>query len=160
MSDARRPAEQASRRQQHVVAEFRARAGKVGGYYQGMSLLLLLTTTGARSGKRRVTPLTCLDSDGRYVVTAGNAGARGNPDWYYNLLANPEVTVEIVGDTFSATAAVVTGAERVELFRQYAAVYPQLTHYQRMTSRAIPIVVLTRALERSTASRMRSRSGR
>ncbi len=143
MPDVPGPAKQASRRQAQVVAEFRARGGEVGGYYAGMSLLLL-TTTGAKSGKWRATPLTYLASGGRYVVTAGNAGARGNPDWYYNLLANPKVTVEIIGETFSATATVATGTERDALFRQYAAVYPQLTYYQQMTAREIPVIVLTR----------------
>jgi deazaflavin-dependent oxidoreductase (nitroreductase family) len=104
--------------------------------------LLLLTTTGARSGKQRATPLTYLDSAGSYVVSGANAGARGNPDWYYNVLANPEVTVEVVDGTFNAIATVPAGAQRAELFQQYAAAYPLLTHYQQMTRREIPMVVL------------------
>ncbi len=85
-----------------------------------------------------------MTSGERYVVTAGNGGARANPDWYYNLLANPEVTVEIGGEAFGATAVVVTGAERDELFRQFAAGYPQLAYYQQLTAREIPMAVLTR----------------
>ncbi len=137
------PGERASRRQEHVVTEFRARAGRVGGYYQDMSLLLL-TTTGARSGKRRVTPLTYLVAGGRYVVSAGNAGGRRNPDWYFNVVANPDVTVETVGETFGATATVANGPERDDLFRRFAELYPQLEYYQRMTSREIPVIVLAR----------------
>jgi deazaflavin-dependent oxidoreductase (nitroreductase family) len=133
----------ASRRQERVVTEFRANAGEVGGYHADMPLLLL-TTTGARSGRRRATPLTYLLDRDRYVVAAGNAGAAANPDWYHNLAADPAVTVEVGTETFSATASVVSGEERRVLYERCAAEYPQLARYQAMTTREIPIVVIAR----------------
>jgi deazaflavin-dependent oxidoreductase (nitroreductase family) len=105
--------------------------------------LLLLTTSGARTGRRRATPLTYLADDGRYIVAAANAGAPANPDWYRNLIANPEVTIETGGETFSAAAAVVTGTQRDALFSRYVAAYPQLVHYQALAQREIPLVALT-----------------
>jgi deazaflavin-dependent oxidoreductase (nitroreductase family) len=90
-----------------VVTEFRASAGEVGGYHAGMPLLLL-TTTGARSGRRRATPLTYLLDRDRYVVAAANAGAAANPDWYHNLVADPVVTVEVGTETFRASAPLLS----------------------------------------------------
>jgi deazaflavin-dependent oxidoreductase (nitroreductase family) len=133
----------ASRHQEQVVAEFRARGGKVGGYHAGLPLLLL-TTTGARSGQRRATPLTYLPDGDRYVVAAANAGAPAGPAWYRNLAANPGVTVEVGPETFGGIAAVAVGAERHALYERCAAAYPQLARYQAMTTREIPIVVLSR----------------
>jgi deazaflavin-dependent oxidoreductase (nitroreductase family) len=136
-------ATRASRYQEGIVAEFRANGGEVGGYYVGLPLLLL-TTTGARTGKRRATPLTYLPDGDRYVVAAANAGAAGNPDWYRNLVADPAVSVEVGTETFKATATVAAGPERAELFRRCADEYPQLAHYQLMTTREIPMVVIAR----------------
>jgi deazaflavin-dependent oxidoreductase (nitroreductase family) len=136
-------ATKASRYQERVVAEFRANSGAVGGYHDGMPLLLL-TTTGARSGRRRATPLTYLLDRGKYVVAAGNAGAATNPDWYHNLVADPAVTVEVGTEAFSATAAIADGEERRVLYERCAAEYPQLAHYQALTTREIPIVVIAR----------------
>ena len=136
-------ATRASRHQERVVAEFRANAGAVGGYHTGMPLLLL-TTTGARSGRRRATPLTYLLDRDRYVVTAANAGAATSPDWYHNLVANPGITVEVGTETFDATATVADGEERRVLYERCAAEYPQLAQYQAMTTREIPIVVIAR----------------
>jgi len=106
--------------------------------------LTLLTTTGARSGQRRATPLTYLPDGDRYVVAAANAGAPASPAWYYNLVANPGVTVEVGPETFDATATVAAGEERRALFERCATAYPQLAHYQAMTPREIPIVVIAR----------------
>jgi deazaflavin-dependent oxidoreductase (nitroreductase family) len=139
-------ATRASRYQEQVVGEFRANRGKVGGWYVGLPLLLL-TTTGARSGQRRAAPLTYLPDGGRYVVAAANAGAHANPAWYHNLVANPEVTVEVGRETFDATATVATGAEREALYKRCAAEYSQLAQYQAMTTREIPMVVIARRLE-------------
>jgi deazaflavin-dependent oxidoreductase (nitroreductase family) len=83
-----------SRNQERVVTEFRVRGGKVGGYHATMQLLLL-TTTGARTGQRLAVPLTYLPDGARYIVTAGNAGSDSHPAWYHNLAANPDVTVEV-----------------------------------------------------------------
>jgi deazaflavin-dependent oxidoreductase (nitroreductase family) len=132
----------ASRDQERVVAEFRAKGGKVGGYHASMQLLLL-TTTGARTGQRRAVPLTYLPDGDRYVVT-GNAGSDRHPAWYYNLAANPDVTVEAGTETFAAVAVTAGEAEHTALYERFAAAYPQLTGYQDQTTRRIPLVVLTR----------------
>ena len=132
-----------SRDQERVVAEFRARDGKVGGYHAGMQLLLL-TTTGARTGQRRAVPLTYLTDGDRFLVTAGNAGSDRHPAWYYNLVANPDVTVEVGGEAFRAVALIAGEAERGALYELFAAAYPQLDGYQAQTTRQIPLVLLTR----------------
>jgi deazaflavin-dependent oxidoreductase (nitroreductase family) len=133
----------ASQGQERVVAEFRARGGKVGGYHAGMRLLLL-TTTGARTAQRRAVPLTYLPDGGRYVVTAGNAGSDRHPAWYYNLAADPAVTVETGNETFEAVAVIAEEAARTALYQRFAVAYPQLAGYQERTARQIPLVVLTR----------------
>lgn len=129
--------------QERVVAEFRARGGQVGGYHASMKLLLL-TTTGARTGQRRAVPLTYVPDADRYVVTAGNAGSDRHPAWYHNLMANPEATVEVGGEAFSAVAVVADEAEREALYELFAAAYPVLDDYQAQTTRQIPLVILTR----------------
>jgi deazaflavin-dependent oxidoreductase (nitroreductase family) len=106
--------------------------------------LLLLTTTGARTGQRRAVPLTYLPDDGRYVVTAGNAGSDSHPAWYYNLAADPGVTVEAGNEAFEAVAVIAGEAERAALFERFAVAYPQLDGYQELTARQIPLVILTR----------------
>jgi deazaflavin-dependent oxidoreductase (nitroreductase family) len=133
----------ASRDQERVVAEFRARGGKVGGYHASMQLLLL-TTTGARTGQRRAVPLTYLPDGDRYVVTAGNAGSDRHPAWYYNLSAHPDVTVEAGTETFKAVAVIADEAQGAALHERFAAAYPVLDDYQDRTTRRIPIIVLTR----------------
>ena len=125
---------------QTVIQEFRANGGKVG----GPELLLLLTTTGARSGQPRTTPVAySLDGD-RLVSLASNGGALANPDWYHNLLANPLVTVELGTGQFQARAVVVEGQERERLFAQHAALMPGFAEYQQKTMRQIPVVLLDR----------------
>jgi deazaflavin-dependent oxidoreductase (nitroreductase family) len=132
-----------SRNQERVVTEFRARGGKVGGYHATMQLLLL-TTTGARTGQRRAVPLTYLPDGDRYLVTAGNAGADSHPAWYHNLAANPDVTVEVGTEGFKAVAVIADEAERRALYELFAAAYPQAAGYQAQTTRPIPVVILTR----------------
>jgi deazaflavin-dependent oxidoreductase (nitroreductase family) len=132
-----------SRGQERVVAEFRTGGGKVGGYHASMQLLLL-TTIGARTGQRRAVPLTYLPDGGRYIVTAGNAGSDRHPAWYHNLMANPDVTVEVGGEAFRAVAVIADKAERGALYELFAAAYPQLDGYQTQTIRQIPLVILTR----------------
>jgi deazaflavin-dependent oxidoreductase (nitroreductase family) len=132
-----------TRNQERVVAEFRARGGKVGGYHASMELLLL-TTTGARTGQRRAVPLTYLPDGDRYIVTAGNAGSARHPAWYYNLIANPDVTVEMGSEAFRAVAVIADEAERGALYELFNAAYPQLEGYQAQTTRQIPVVILTR----------------
>jgi deazaflavin-dependent oxidoreductase (nitroreductase family) len=106
--------------------------------------LLLLTTTGARTGQRRAVPLTYLPDGDRYIVTAGNAGSDRHPAWYYNLAANADVTVEAGTEVFQAVAIIADEAERGVLYQLFAAAYPQLAEYQARTTRQIPLVVLTR----------------
>ena len=132
-----------SRSQERVVAEFRARGGRVGGYPATMQLLLL-TTTGARTGQRRAVPLTYLPDGDRYIVTAGNAGSDRHPAWYYNLAANPDVTVEVGTEAFKAVAMIADEAERGALYELFAAAYPQADDYQAQTIRQIPVVILRR----------------
>jgi deazaflavin-dependent oxidoreductase (nitroreductase family) len=132
-----------SRNQERVVVEFRARGGKVGGYHASMQLLLL-TTTGARTGLRRAVPLTYLPDGGRYIVTAGNAGSDRHPAWYYNLAVSPGVTVEVGIEVFKAVAIIAGEAERAALYELFAAAYPQAAEYQARTTRQIPVVILTR----------------
>ena len=130
-------------RNQQVIAEFRANGGTVGGYFAGISLLLL-TTTGAKSSRPHTTPLSYLADGGRYIVVAAAGGAPASPDWYHNLIANPGATVEAGTDVFEATAVVTTGGEREALFERFAAVLPQLAAYQNRTTRQIPVLALSR----------------
>jgi deazaflavin-dependent oxidoreductase (nitroreductase family) len=106
--------------------------------------LLLLTTTGARSGRRRVNPLGYLRDGDNYVVFGTVAGSPRHPDWYYNVLAHPEVEVELAGEHFAAIAAVVAGAARARLCALHAAKNPGWGGYLSMTSREIPVIALQR----------------
>jgi deazaflavin-dependent oxidoreductase (nitroreductase family) len=124
-----------------VITEFRAHGGTVSGYFANMPLLLL-TTTGAKSGQPRTSPLTYMLDGDRYVVFAGNAGAARHPDWYHNLLADPRVVVEVGANRLQAIALVITGAERAALFERYTADQPQLAFYQAQTTRQVPAIVL------------------
>lgn len=126
-----------------VIEEFHANGGKVGEQPNGAALLLL-TTTGAKSGKRRVNPLAYTTDGDRLVIIASKGGAPSSPDWYYNLLAHPQVTVEVGTETFEATAQVVTGEERDTLYAKQAAIMPNFAEYQQKTTRKIPVIVLER----------------
>ncbi len=128
-----------------LIEEFRANGGTVGGQFAGAPLLLL-TTTGAKSGKERVSPLVYTTDGDRIVIIASKGGAPASPDWYHNLVAHPDVTVEIGMEKFAATATALTeGAERDRLYDQQAALMPNFAEYQRNTTRRIPVVVLERA---------------
>ena len=106
-----------------VIKEFRENGGKVGGYFEGLPLLLL-TTTGAKSGKTYVSPMIYLDDGGRIHMFASKAGAPTSPGWYHNLVANPDVTVEIGGESFQAKAAVLPDPARGEVYSKQAALAP------------------------------------
>ncbi|HET8853923.1 MAG TPA: nitroreductase family deazaflavin-dependent oxidoreductase [Ktedonobacteraceae bacterium] len=125
-----------------LIEEFRANGGKVGGMWEG-TLLLLLTTTGARSGERRTTPMGYLPDGDRLIVFAANGGSPTNPDWYHNLVAHPHVTVEVGTETFDALAAVTAGAERNQLWTQGVMMYPFLAEHQAKTTRLIPVIALS-----------------
>lgn len=128
-----------------IINEFRANNGTVGGQFEGASLLLL-HTTGAKSGKVRVNPLAYTRDGNRLVVIASKGGAPSNPDWYYNILANPTVTVEVGTEQFQARATEVPEPERTRLFDQMAAHMPGFATYQRNTSRTIPVIVVERIM--------------
>lgn len=127
-----------------VIEEFRANHGKVGGGFAGAPMVLL-TTTGAKSGQKRVNPLVgLLDGDSLYVV-ASKAGSPTSPDWYHNLLANPSVEVEFGDERFDATAVPITsGPERDRLYAAQVAAMPGFADYEKATTRVIPIVELRR----------------
>jgi len=129
----------------NLIEEFRANGGKVGGMFAGAPLMLL-TTTGAKSGQPRVAPLVYTTDGDDYVIIASKGGAPTNPDWYHNIVANPEVTVEIGTETFPARAR-VADADRDRLFDQQAALMPNFAEYQQNTTRRIPVVVLERIAE-------------
>jgi len=126
-----------------IIEEFRANGGKVGGPFEGAPLLLL-TSTGARSGASRVNPMMYLADGARLYVFATKAGAPTNPDWYHNLLAHPQVTVEVGEERFDVTASVLTGAERDEIYQRQAALFPGFAEYQANTTRTIPVIALDR----------------
>ncbi len=128
---------------QAVIAEFRANSGKVGGQFAGAPLLLL-TTTGAKTGRRLTSPLMYNTDGDRLLIFASKAGAPTNPAWYHNLVANPKVTLEVGAETFDATATVVQGGERDRLFARHAAQYPGFAEYQANTTRTIPVIALER----------------
>ncbi|GAB3888088.1 nitroreductase family deazaflavin-dependent oxidoreductase [Kibdelosporangium lantanae] len=128
--------------QQQAIDEFRANAGQVGGYFTAMPLLLLVTT-GAKSGRQRTTLLSYTADDGRYVVVAANAGAPRHPDWYHNLVANPDVTIEVGSEVLDVTATVLSGGERETLYQRFAGESPQVMLYQSSTTRQFPVVALT-----------------
>lgn len=126
-----------------IIEEFRQNDGKVGGSFAGAPLLLL-TTTGARSGIARTTPVMYLPDGERLIIFASKAGAATNPDWYHNLVAHPDATVEVGSETFTVTAAEVTGEERDQLYAKQAALYPGFADYEAKTTRRIPVIALQR----------------
>lgn len=126
-----------------IIEEFRAKEGRVGGPFEGAPVLLL-TTTGAKSGERRTTPVMYLPDGERMVIFASKGGAPSNPAWYHNLLATPTATVEVGAETLDADAVVTSGEEREKLFNRQAELYPQFADYAQKTSRQIPVVALAR----------------
>ena len=125
-----------------IIEEFRANQGVVGGPFEGATLLLL-QHVGARSGKDRINPLVYNRDGDRYVVFASKAGAPTNPDWYHNLKANPNVTIEVGTDTIDVVASEASGDERERLFSAQVERSPQFGDYQSKTDRVIPVIVLT-----------------
>jgi len=125
-----------------IIEEFHANGGRVGGMFESMPLLLL-HHTGAKTGTSRINPLAYQTDGDRYVIFASKGGAPTNPDWYYNLKAHPQVTIEVGTDTIDMVASEATGEERERLFRAQAERSPQFAEYQKKTTRAIPAIVLT-----------------
>ncbi|HUI49477.1 MAG TPA: nitroreductase family deazaflavin-dependent oxidoreductase [Acidimicrobiia bacterium] len=126
-----------------LIDEFRNNAGHVTGMFAGAPIVLI-TTTGAKSGKRRTTPIVYTTDGDNVVIIASKGGAPTSPDWYHNLVANPDVTVELPSETFEARARVTEDPERERLFRAQAAIMPNFAEYEKATSRKIPVVVLER----------------
>ena len=129
-------------RNKHIVDEFRANHGKVGGRFEGKTLLLL-HTHGAKSGKERINPTAYVRDGDRLVVIASKGGADTNPDWYYNILANPQVSVEVGTDKFRAHATVAQEPERTRLYNKMVEIMPGFDDYRRKTTRVIPVIILT-----------------
>jgi deazaflavin-dependent oxidoreductase (nitroreductase family) len=127
----------------NVIEEFRANDGKVGGNFEGAPVLLL-HTTGAKSGTERINPMMYLEEDGRIYVFASKAGADSHPDWYYNLIANPEVTVEAGTETFKANATQVDKSERDRIYAEQVVLFPGFGEYEKKTTRLIPVIALDR----------------
>lgn len=126
-----------------IIEEFRANEGRVGGPFEGAPMVLL-TTTGARSGRAHTTPLVPLVEGDRLYVFASMGGAPKHPAWYFNLIAHPEVTVERGTEKYFAKGSVVTGGERDRVFARQVALRPQFGEYQQKTKRTIPVVELKR----------------
>ena len=127
-----------------IIDEFRTNEGRVGGNFEG-KLLLLLHTKGAKSEQERINPLACVRDGNRFVVIASKGGAPTHPDWYYNVVANPLVTVEVGTEKFKAHATVSEEPERTRLYNKMVEVMPGFADYRRKTTRVIPVIVLTRA---------------
>ena len=127
-----------------IIAEFRANRGRVGGPLAGTPMILI-HHTGAKSGIERVTPLACSHQpDGRLAIVAANGGSPHHPDWYYNLKANPTITVEVGTQTFTAVAEQLDGTVRAELWPKLVAESPTIGEHQAKTTRQIPVFLLTR----------------
>ena len=126
-----------------LIEEFHANGGKVSGP-MASAPLLLLETTGAKSGQQRTSPLLYYHEHERLFIFATKAGAPTNPDWYYNILAHPDVTVEIGTEKFPATCVVVGEEERAQIYAKQAATVPVFAEYERQTTRTIPVVELVR----------------
>ncbi len=128
---------------ERIIAEFRENDGRVGGNFAGAPLLLL-HTVGARSGQPRVNPMMYLEDGDAFLVFASKAGSDRNPDWYWNLRAAPDVTIEVGDQTIEVHATELVGAERDRKFAIQAERYPGFAGYQSKTSRVIPVVKLER----------------
>lgn len=125
-----------------IIDEFRANDGRVGGVFEGKPLLLL-HHRGARTGVERVSPLMYRRVGTSYAVFASKGGADSNPDWYHNLNANPEVTIEVGIDKLDVRARLAEGEEQDAIWDRQKREHPQFADYERKTSRArIPVIVL------------------
>ncbi len=126
-----------------IIVDFRANEGVVGGMFEGATLLLL-HHRGARTGTERVTPLVYRPDGERWILFASKAGAPSNPGWYHNLVANPEVRIEVGTQTLDVVARELTGAERDTFFEAQKADVPQFAEYEAQTTRTIPVLALSR----------------
>jgi deazaflavin-dependent oxidoreductase (nitroreductase family) len=120
---------------------YRISGGKLGGTMRGFKVLLL-STTGRKSGKTYTTPLGRFDHKDGYVIVASNAGLPTHPAWYFNLKSNPQVTVQVLDQVISATAEVLSGEARTQAWRQVIATAPAYANYEKKTTREIPLILL------------------
>ncbi|GLZ08019.1 nitroreductase [Actinomadura sp. NBRC 104412] len=128
---------------QEHVERYQATDGAVGHDWRGTTVLLL-TTTGRRTGKSYTTPLIYQEDNGNPIVVASRGGSPEHPDWYKNLVANPEVQVQIHGEKFTARARTAGPDEKPALWKKMTATWPAYDEYQTKTSREIPVVILER----------------
>ena len=127
-----------------IIKEFQENQGRVGGPWAGTTLILI-HHIGARSGTERVTPLGCShQGDGRFAIVASNGGSPAHPDWYYNLKANPRISVEVGTQIFTVLAEELDGTARAGLWPKLVAEYPSVGEFQTRTTRQIPVFMLTR----------------
>ena len=124
-----------------IIEEFHANEGKIGGVFEGATMLLL-HTEGAKTGLPRVNPLVYLPDGDRYVVFASKGGAPTNPHWYRNLLADPNVTIEVGTETIAVKANMIAGPERDELYARQVERFASFAEYERTTTRVIPVIAL------------------
>ncbi len=127
-------------RNEAVIKEFRENSGKV----QGQTSLILLTTKGARTGQPRIIPLMYVPYGNQILAVASKGGAPQHPEWYNNVLAHPDVTVEVENEKFETKARVLTGEEREKAFARAVEVFPPYGEYQKKTAREIPVIALER----------------
>jgi deazaflavin-dependent oxidoreductase (nitroreductase family) len=127
----------------NIINEFRSNGGKVGGQFAGAPMVLI-THTGAKSGQRRTNPLVYYADGDRIGIITSKAGTPTHPDWYHNIKANPNVTVEVGDETYEARAEELTGEDRDRIFAAIGQLMPTFDEYQAKTSRTIPLVALTR----------------
>ena len=128
---------------QQLIEEFRANGGKVGGMFEGKPVVLV-TVTGAKTGRKLTIPLVYLPDGERILIFASKAGSPKHPDWYHNIVANPTVMVEVGAETYEATATVIAGEERDRLYARQAEAMPNFAEYQQKTTRVIPVIALER----------------
>ena len=133
---------EANDRNKAIIDEFRANEGRVGGYFVGRTLLLL-HTKGAKSKQERINPVAYVKDGEQFIVIASKGGAPTNPDWYYNIVADPALTVEVGTEKFQVRATVAEEPERTRLYNKMIEMMPGFGDYQQKTTRKIPVIVLT-----------------
>lgn len=143
MTDSQSMAELAKTLNKDIIAEFRANDGKVGGQFEGVDLLLL-TTTGAKSGQQRISPLAYFEVDGKLIIVGSFAGADVNPAWVHNLRAHSAAHIDLGTEERDVTARELPPAERDETFQKLVAAAPGAAEYQAKTSRVMPVFELQR----------------
>ena len=126
-----------------IIEEFRANDGKVGGYFAS-NTLLLLHTTGAKSGQERVNPLVTFEDGDELVIVASKGGAPSHPDWYHNIVSNPMVSIEYGAEEFQARASVASEPERTRLYERMESTFATFSEYKKKAGRVIPVVTLSR----------------